>query len=233
MTKTSTTKAIGYVRVSTEEQAREGVSLDAQDERLRAYCSMCGLELVKIIREEGVSAGKPLADRPGGAALLRSVKSREVGHIVALKLDRVFRDAADALNQTRAWDKAGVALHLLDMGGQTLNTASAMGRMFLTVAAGFAELERNLIAERTASALSYKRKHGEKTGGDVPFGFDAQNGRLTVNQDEQTIIARIRELRASGASLREVAAILNAEGQRTKQGKLWKAVQVQRALRAA
>ena len=75
--------------------------------------------------------------------------TKKVGHIVALKLDRLFRDAADALHQSRAWDKAEIALHLVDMGGQSLNTASAMGRFFLNMMAGVAELERNLIAERT------------------------------------------------------------------------------------
>lgn len=69
--------------------------------------------------------------------------------MVALKLDRRFRDAADALVQTRVWDRAGIALHVVDMGGQSLNTASSMGRMFLTMTAAFAELERNLISERT------------------------------------------------------------------------------------
>lgn len=78
---------------------------------------------------------------------------------MALKLDRLFRDAEDALHQTKAWDKAGIALHLVDMGGQTLNTATAMGRFFLNMMAGFAELERNLIAERTATALAHKKTH--------------------------------------------------------------------------
>ena len=59
-------KAAAYIRVSTDEQARTGVSLEAQEEKLRAYCKMTGLDLVRVIREEGVSAAKPLASRPGG-----------------------------------------------------------------------------------------------------------------------------------------------------------------------
>ncbi len=114
---------------------------------------------MKVIREEGVSAGKPLATRPGGERLLQLVARKKVKHVVALKLDRLFRDAEDALHQTKAWDKAGIALHLVDMGGQTLNTATAMGRFFLNMMAGFAELERNLIAERTATALAHKKTH--------------------------------------------------------------------------
>ena len=130
--------AIGYTRVSTEEQVKEGVSLDAQDERLRAYATAQNIDLVDIIREEGVSGTIPLANRPGGAGLLQMVgKGRKIQHVIALKLDRLFRDASDCLMQTKVWDKAGIGLHLLDMGGQSINTASAMGRMFLTMSAGY------------------------------------------------------------------------------------------------
>lgn len=75
-------------------------------------------------------------------------------------LDRLFRDAEDALRQTKAWDKAGIVLHLMDMGGTSINTASAMGRMLLTLMAGCAELDRILVAERTASVLAHKKQHG-------------------------------------------------------------------------
>src|SRR5262245_57091471 len=94
-------RAVAYVRVSTEEQAREGVSLDAQEARLRAYCAAAGLELVTLVREEGVSGSIPLAERPGGAELLRHLAEQNVAHVLALKLDRLFRDAADCLSQSR------------------------------------------------------------------------------------------------------------------------------------
>ena len=164
-------QAVCYYRVSSEEQAKEGVSLEAQEQRLLAYCALMGLSPVAMIREAGVSAGKPLSTRTGGAELLRLIHTKQVQHVVALKLDRLFRDTEECLHQTKRWDKAGVALHLVDMGGQTLNTASAMGRMFLTMAAGFAELERNLVAERTAAAIHYKQSQHEYIGGDLPFGW--------------------------------------------------------------
>lgn len=203
--------AIAYVRVSTEDQALYGASLDAQTERIRAYCTMAGLNLVGIVREEGVSAAKPLATRPGGQALLQTVGNGEALHVVALKLDRLFRDTADCLNQTRAWDKDGVALHLVDMGGTTINTGSAMGRMFLTMCAGFAELERNLISERTKTALQYKKSQGAKLGG-------VREGTTLADQDT---IARIFELKAQGKTLRAIAAELTAEGRSTKRGGVW------------
>ena len=213
-------KAVCYVRVSTEEQARSGVSLAAQEERLAAYCKMAGLEIVEVIREEGVSAGKSLATRPGGERLLQLVARKRVKHVVALKLDRLFRDAEDALHQTKAWDKAGIALHLVDMGGQTLNTATAMGRFFLNMMAAFAELERNLIAERTATALAHKKAHREAYA-PTPYGFKRVGDALLKNAQEQEIIAQIFAWKEAGWSLRKIAGELNRRGIPTKQGGRW------------
>lgn len=209
--------AVGYVRVSTQEQVRGGVSLDAQEERLRAYAVASGLTLVQLIREEGVSGGKPLDERPGGHELLTLVGRREVRHVIALKLDRLFRDAANCLTQTRRWDRTGVALHLVDMGGTAINTASAMGRMFLTMSAGFAELEKNLISERTSSALQHMKAHG-KAYSPTPFGFDRDGGtnNLIRNDDEQRVLLGIRALRAQGWSLGSIAEDLNRRGVPTK-----------------
>ena len=124
-------KAVCYVRVSTMEQATQGVSLEAQEEKLRAYCQMTGLEIVKIIKEEGISATKPLKDRPGGKELIEIINKKQANHVVTLKLDRLFRNAEDALHVTNDWDSKGVTLHLVDMGGQAINTKSAIRFPFL------------------------------------------------------------------------------------------------------
>jgi DNA invertase Pin-like site-specific DNA recombinase len=210
-------KAAGYIRVSTDEQVRGGVSLDAQEERIRAYCAMAGVDLVCIIREEGVSGTKHLDSRVGGKQLVSLVAWKKVEHVVALKLDRIFRDAEDALRQTKTWDKAGVALHLVDMGGQTLNTASAMGRFFLNMMAGFAELERNLIAERTAAALAFKKDHRQAYS-PTPFGFDRGGVDLIENTGELATIQQMKTWHAEGWSLRHIADELTAGGVPTKNG---------------
>ncbi len=213
-------KAVCYIRVSTEEQARGGVSLAAQEEKLMAYCQLTGLTPVAVIREEGVSGTKPLAERPGGEELLHLVAKKRAHHVVAMKLDRLFRDAADALNQSKAWDKGGVVLHLVDMGGQALNTASAMGRFFLNVMAGFAELERNLIAERTEMALAHKKAHLEVYA-PTPYGFNREGNTLTENHQELRAITPIREWRAAGWSLGKIARELTRRCIPTKQGGAW------------
>jgi DNA invertase Pin-like site-specific DNA recombinase len=214
-------RAILYIRVSTTEQAQGGVSLADQEEKLKQYCGLQGLEAVRVIREAGVSASKHLKDRPGGAELLQLLKEGKADHVMALKLDRLFRDAEDALRESRAWDKANIALHLIDMGGATINTASAMGRFFLNTMAGFAELERNLISERTEAALQYKKAHREAYS-PVPYGFTREGDSLQEDAAEQQTIKDIITWRAKGWTLRKIAAELTAQGRPTKQGGQWR-----------
>jgi site-specific DNA recombinase len=214
--------AVAYVRVSTEEQAAFGGSLAMQTDRIAAYCALADLELVETISEEGVSGMKPLGDRPGGGQLLNRLVTSGARHVVALKLDRLFRNTADALNQVRAWKKAGVEMHLVDMGGMSLNTSSAMGTLLLTILAGLAEMERNLIAELTQAVLSHKRAR-RRVYSPIPLGFVRDGNRLAEDVSEQLVLARIRSMKARGDSLNAIARTLNADGVPTKQGKSWHA----------
>ena len=224
--------AVIYIRVSTADQAEHGVSLDAQRERLSAYALACGLDVVAVVREEGISGTIPLADRPEGSRVAEMVSSEKVRHVIALKLDRLFRSAVDALATTAEWDKSGIALHLVDMGGSSLNTGSAMGRMLLTMMAGFAQFERDLTAERTTAALAHKKANGAAYS-PTPFGKTREGDALLDNEEEQGIITRIRAWREEGFSLRGIASRLNDEGVSTKQGRTWHASTVRYILNNA
>lgn len=226
--------AIGYVRVSTVEQAEEGVSMAAQRRAIEAYCSLKGLDLVKVVEDPAVSAGKALAVREGGAELLSTLASKRAGHVVAFKLDRLFRDTADCLSQTHAWDRAGVALHLVDLGGQAIDTSTAMGRFFLTVIAGAAEMERNLIRERTRAALGHKRDRGERISGRALFGFKFDdNSRVVRCEKEQRVLADLQALRADGLSYQRIADELRARGVRTRTGRAYSKQGVAQLLKRA
>lgn len=216
------TSALGYIRVSTQEQATQGVSLDAQRERIKAYCLMSGLDLVDVIADEGVSGTVSLADREGGRQLTQTVEKRNspVTHVVALKLDRLFRDAGNALEQTKAWDKAGITLHLIDMGGTALSSTGAVGRMMLTMMAAFAELERNLIAERTTAAMRHMKRN-KAVYSPTPLGFTRNGDALVSNLNEMNTVTRIQTLRTDGATLGKIADTLNSEQVPTKQGGSW------------
>ena len=231
----TSTDAVLYLRVSTQEQAREGISLAAQEARLRAYCTLRGLRVVEVATDAGVSGGKPMHTRAGGQRILDLVQRSAVGHVIAYKLDRLFRDCADCLTVTAAWDKKAIALHLVDLGGQTLDTSSAMGRFFLTVMAGAAELERNLIRERTSEAMGYVKSQGHKTGGDVPYGYTvAVDGKtLTADSEEQAMLEAIRTARSQGYSQRQVVAELAQQGFTTRKGTPLILRQVQRIMEQA
>jgi DNA invertase Pin-like site-specific DNA recombinase len=224
-----------YIRVSTQEQAREGISLAAQEARLRAYCELRGLHVVEVVIDAGVSGGKPMHSRAGGQRILDLVQRSAVAHVVTYKLDRLFRDCADCLTVTAAWDKRNIALHLVDLGGQTLDTSSAMGRFFLTVMAGAAELERNLIRERTSEAMGYVRSQGHKTGGDVPYGYvvAADGKTLVAHEQEQAMLEAIRSARSRGYSQRQVVAELASQGFTTRKGTALGLLQVQRIMAQA
>ncbi len=227
-------RAIGYVRVSTVEQATEGVSLAAQRAAISAYATLHGLDLGEVIEDAGESGGVPLAERPGGSRLVGMVRAGEVGAVIVAKLDRAWRSAADALATTSEWTERDVALHLIDM---KLDTASAFGRMFLTLLAGFAELERNLIGERTAAALAHLRSQGVHVGRDG-LGWrrlDAldEHGRRVIvrDEDEAACVERMSELRNSGLTYAAVADSLHTEGWRTKRGGRWASATVQGVLK--
>ena len=230
-------KAVGYIRVSTSEQAQEGVSLAAQLARIEAYCAFQELELVDVIEDAGVSAGQRLSSRRGGRLLLAAVEQGGAGAVIAAKLDRLFRDAVDCLGVTRQWDKAGVGLHLLDLG---VDTSSPMGRAFLTMAAAFAELERNLAAERTREGLAQVIAEGGDVGA-PGFGWryadgpaDGSRRRCVPVAAERAVVHDIRGWREAGMSYRAIAAELEAGGQPTKRGGRWHPDTVRKiALRAA
>ncbi len=209
-------KAIGYVRVSTEDQAREGVSLDNQKEKIRAYCQLKDMHLEEIIEDAGISAKN--LNRPGVKRALDMSRRGEVDAIVVYKLDRLFRSTVDALETTTRFDKWSVSFHSIN---ESLDTQSAMGKFFFTLTAALAEMERGIVSERTKAALSHKRAQGEKTGGSVPFGYDSNvNGLLSANTDEQNTINRIQRFKENGCSLRDICSRLESEKLKTKTGNL-------------
>ncbi len=228
------TRAVIYVRVSTAQQAAEGLSLDAQRERLAAYCALRGLQAVKVIADEGESAGKPLARRTGGRKVLELIRTKAVDAVVVLKLDRAFRNTADALATVEAWDKSGIALHVAEMGGMSLDTSTAVGKMFLTMLAGFGEFERNLAAERTTSALAHKARSGDfRLGADAPFGWRYEGNALAEVPTEQEVIALVRAQRDASVSFRRLCAELTARGFRNRSGGVFVPVQLERMIRGS
>jgi DNA invertase Pin-like site-specific DNA recombinase len=210
--------AISYIRVSSDEQADSGLGLEAQRQRIAAYCDMKGLRLVEVFEDPGISGGKPLASRPAGSRLLSAAKKSKAVVVVA-KLDRFFRSVADAASIIADFDKKRIQLVAIAEGFDTTNP---YGRAMAQMASVFAELERAMIRERTRNAMSVKRARGERISGHAPFGWDFDlGGRLVANATEQPSIAYMRQLRAEGLSFRGIAKRLDSEGIPPKRGRRW------------
>lgn len=219
-------RTVLYIRESTDKQ---DLSPEAQESQLRLYCEMRSLDVIEVVHDVATSAGKPFQSRPAASRLHRMVRAGDVETIVALKLDRMFRDVVDCLTNVDLWDKAGVALHLLDMGGNAVDTRSSAGRFMLTVLAAAAEMERNRIGERTREAMAVKRKRREVYG-PIPFGFDRDGERLVPNADQQTTLGMARSLRKRGKSYEAIAEALIRAKRATARGGIWRANTVRKIL---
>lgn len=213
-------KVIGYIRVSTEEQATNGQSLDAQRAKLEAYANLYDLELVEIIADGGASA-KSL-NRPGLRDALAKLRGGVADGLVIAKLDRLTRNVGDWQRLIDAYfgDKAGKQLFSV---ADSIDTRTAAGRLVLNVLLSVAQWERETIAERTKDALQHKIGKGERCG-KVRFGYAlAADGKtLVAVPSEQEAIELMKKLRAAGQTLRDIAAELNRRGIQTKEGGQWK-----------
>lgn len=194
-------KAIGYCRVSTEEQAREGVSLGNQQEKIRAYSSLRDMKLVEIITDAGLSAKN--MNRQGLQKTLTMLANGEATALIVYKLDRLTRSTKDLLSLVYdTFLPNSIALHSIT---ETLDTDTANGRFFLTMLGGIASWERETIGERTRDALRCKQRQGYWLGR-VPFGYSmTEEGRLTKKVEEYQILSKAHNLRCEGFTIRSIA----------------------------
>lgn len=210
---TSSGCLVGYVRVSTEEQATSGLGLADQRRAIRHAAEQRGLILTGLHEDAGRSGSN--LDRPGLTAALEAVSAGEAGGLIVAKLDRLSRSLLDFAGLMDRSRREGWALIALDLG---VDTSSPQGELMASVLATFAQFERRLIGERTKAALNIKRSQG------------VQLGRPRSISD--STIDLIRQHRASGMSYRQLAALLNAGSVPCGQGGQWWPATVQQALRS-
>jgi putative DNA-invertase from lambdoid prophage Rac len=190
----------GYVRVSTQRQA-EKESPDVQRRQIEGYCLMHGFTVDRIVIDEGISGSVPITQRPAAGALFKKLRSGD--SIIAAKLDRLFRSALDALQTVEELKTRGVHLHLLDLGGDI--AGNGLSKLFLTIAAAFAEAERDRIRERVTQTKRDQKARNCYLGGIVPFGYRLQDSKLVPNVEELVVIADVLRWRKEGLSLRSIA----------------------------
>ena len=226
-------RAVAYARVSSKRQAEEGVSLDAQVERLLAYAEFRGLDLgtEDIYIDDGISAAIHLWSRPAGRKMRETIYQERVGHVLALKMDRLFRDVQDCLGSVDELRGIGVDIHILDQDGGTLDTSTSMGRFFLTTIASLAELERGQISERTKIAMKHLKDNAKVFTGPI-FGWDRRGDDIIPNWREQDIIDYMRHRHyVQGWSGNKIAKQLNELKVKGKKGGSWTSSMVLRTCR--
>jgi DNA invertase Pin-like site-specific DNA recombinase len=212
---------MGYVRVSSDEQVTNGVSLDAQEEKIRAYCKAKDWDLVEVIRDEGISAKN--LKRPGLQSILARIPKRNgkrgFDGIIVIKLDRLTRAVGDLAYLNKLFEVHRVAFIAVQ---EAVDTSTASGKLFHNIIACLSEWERGVISERTRDALRYKRSKGERVG-EVPYGYRVTDDGMTLEPilEEQQNLNKIRTLRESALSYSKIADHLNSQGIGTKKGFIW------------
>ena len=211
-------RVVGYVRVSTIEQARQGESIQTQRQRIKRYLELADAELVGIITDDGKS-GKTL-DREGFQEVLRRLRNDEVDGICVSRLDRMTRRVRDLIMLVEDVFVRR-AKHLMSVAEQ-IDTNTPMGRAVLTIFSAIAQLEREQIAERVYEVLQEKIRRGERTG-TIPYGFvvdpaDPTGKQLTPHPGEQEIIGVAKGLRDDGWSYHQIAEELTSRRIPTKKG---------------
>jgi DNA invertase Pin-like site-specific DNA recombinase len=194
-------KVVGYIRVSTEDQAREGVSLAAQRAKIQAYALVKDWSVVEVIPDE-VTA-KHLT-RPGLQRVLALVERGQVGAVIVYKLDRLTRSVKDLNSLVERFDKKRVALVSLQ---ESLDATTATGRLMMNLLASVSQWEREVIGERTRDAMQHLKASGNVYS-------------RPVFEDAATL-AHIHTRRAAGATYQDIADELTAAGVPTVRGGAW------------
>jgi len=212
-------KAIGYMRVSTEQQAESGLSLEGQRQKLESYADLHDYDLVDLHEDAGES-GKDL-DRDGLQAALDALENGDADCLIVYKVNRLSRHVGDMQMLIENYFGEGADHHLAAVSDH-VDTTTATGRMMLNILLSVDQGERERIAERTREALELKRQKGEYTGGRVPFGFEVDDeGNLQPDEREQQILRDIRELRRDGMTQAKIASELNSRGVNRRNANDW------------
>ena len=211
-----------YTRVSTEDQAKEGFSLDAQRERLQAYCLARDWAVAATYIDDGHSGRN--TKRP---AYQRMMAERDRWDaLLVIKMDRIHRNARnfmEMMDDLREWEKDFVS------ATESLDTSTAMGRFVMDIIQRIAQLESEQIGERVYMGMSQKAKVGPGIlGFHAPLGYEVSEGQLVPEAQEANLVREIFDRCREGRTLDEIASDLNAGGHKTKRGTEWTAVKVYR-----
>lgn len=208
--------AVGYCRVSTADQAAEGVSLAAQREKIEMWASLNEAELAAVYEDAGVT-GSSMKKRPGLQDAL-AMACKDKCALVTYSLSRLARSTRDAMKISDRLEKAGADLVSLT---EQIDTTTAAGKMVFRMLAVLAEFERDIVAERTEAAMARLRAEGRRISRIIPFGYRlADDGRTLLKEpSEQKALVQIARLRSKGTSYLQIGEELTKMGIKTRTGR--------------
>lgn len=207
---------VGYIRVSTKEQAETKLSLLKQEEKIRAYAVAQDLVIARIFNDAAESAKN--LNRPAIKELLAEIERGRVGHVIVYKLDRIIRNVENLGFLLRLFEKKKVTFASVS---ESLDTSSASGRLVVNLLGMIAQWEREMISERTKAALDVKRQRGEPLCGVMPYGYRAKQGKLIPFEAEQRILRMILKARRDARGYQDISDALNEQGIKPRMGARW------------
>lgn len=208
-------RAAIYTRVSTEDQAKEGFSLDAQLEKLRAYCTARGWNIAGEYVDEGYSGRK--TRRPAYMRMMEEIEKWDA--LLVIKMDRIHRNSKNFMLMMEDLGKKGKEFVSMM---ESLDTSTAMGRFVMDIIQRIAQLESEQIGERVYIGMEQKAKqNGGVLGFNIPYGYDYIEGKLVVNDSESIIVKNIFDMYRNKLSMKKIAEILNQKKIPTKLNKIW------------
>ena len=228
-------KLVGYVRVSTDKQAEEGLGLEVQEAAIRKWAKSDGHRVVRVCSDAGVSGSNGLDGRIGLASALEMLSSGAAKGLVVYRLDRLARDLVlqeQLLMEVRRKDAEVFSTAGGEQDYMKDDPDDPSRRLIRQILGAVNDYERGMIRLRLRRGRERKAERGEYAGGRPAFGYAAMAGELVPAREEQEVIAEARKLRASGASIRAIGRELTRLGFVTRTGKAhWHPTQVARLLR--
>ena len=206
-----------YVRVSTQEQAKEGYSIGEQTDRLKKFAEAHDWIVVRIYTDAGHSGAD--TDRPALQDMLQDIRNGKLDKVLVYKLDRLSRSQKDTLSLIE--DEFLPHNTDFESMSEKLDTSTPQGRLFLGILAAFAQLEREVIRERMSMGMEARIKEGKwKGGAHAPFGYDYEKAlnKLVINEQEATIVKYIFEAFTEGTSLYHIHSDMTEKGYGLKNG---------------
>ncbi len=220
--------AIGYVRVSTAEQAATGYGLDIQRDAIADYCERNGLALDAIEADEGQSGSNGIDTRQGLARLLGRAEAGDVSQVIVYRLDRLARDLL--LQETLIGRLRLAGVEVVSVSEPDVGSEEPTRVLVRQVLGAIAEYERAVIRGRMMAGRAAKVAAGGWGGGGQRYGLRAQGGSLQPDEGEQGVMRLVWSMAADGCSHRAIADRLNARGLKTRRGAAWTKTQVSRIL---